>query len=218
MTTIRPALSDDSVNNEQRSKTILTLPDTVFKDPTDIHSPHYHDRPPEWGSIPEEMLIRLAPRGTSVLTPDQRIAFNTLARGQWFLVRNEANARCSECATGPLGSPNRLPGAVHDYITTNCAELPFHGLRSILLWIGSYPTEIKEILWSLMRPGQGNTPGTIVPIKKRDADKLNARIRDRGGKPIDVQAPLATHEFDVKALEQKIRRQAHAPYRPERWY
>lgn len=175
------------------------------------------DLPPEWDSIPDDLLVRLAPAGVGAMTPEQRVAMNQLARSQWFLVRNELGARCGNCASSPLGNPNRLPGAVHTYLTYKCQPLPFNGLRSVMLWLGGYPRDVREALLAMSKPGNAQVPGTFVPIRKRDALRLNKAIRDAGGRTVDDQLPPREVEFDPQKMSAMIRRRANAPYDPRDW-
>lgn len=151
------------------------------------------DLPSEWAQIPPEILARLAPAG-AIATPAQRAELNRIAAGRWFLVRNELGLRCGHCRQGIL------PGAVHPYISIACVEAPFHGLREIVLFMQE--TAGADMLLSAMRPG------TLVPITRRQAEKLNARIRARGGRPIDMQRPLDPAEIDPAAIARRLARRA----------
>lgn len=161
-------------------------------------SPTHDDQPPEWQQIDPEILARLVPVN-GYHTPEQRVALNRIAAGQFFLVKNDLRAPCSACRQGILR------GAIHDYITTGCIELPFNGLREVSMFYGQQDQGGK--LWASL------TMGTIVPITAEDAAKLNDRIRTRRLLTIREMAPLHNHELDANALHKRIRRQAALSYR-----
>jgi len=84
-----------------------------------------------------------------------------------------------------------------------------------MLWLGGYPEDVRSMLLALSKPGNAQSPGTFVPIKQREAMALNKRIRDRGGRTVEDQLPPQEVEFDPAAMRQRIRENAHAPYRPD---
>jgi hypothetical protein len=171
-----------------------------------LANPHNPLRPAEWGTIPEEMLARLAPEGALVMTPRQRAALNRLAAGEWFLVRNFHRAHCESCRPH---RHSRLLGAVHDYVTIACVESPFNGLRQIMWWIegearrqrveeGALYATIRE--WMVRHPDAD----AFVPISVADAARLNDRIRQRGGRPVIDQRPYRADELDGELIRRRI--------------
>lgn len=160
--------------------------------------PVHEDQPDVWPEIDAELLARLVPTG-GYYTPEQRVELNRIARGQWFLVRNDLRARCASCRQGIL------PGAVHEYVTTGCIELPFNGLREVSMFYAQHDQHGR--LWGSL------SMGTIAPISAEDAQVLNERIRARRRLTITQMAPLQNHELDAAALHRRIRRRAALSYR-----
>lgn len=176
-----------------------------------IKNPHDPDRPSAWGSIPERLLVELAPQGTHVLSPQQRAALNRIAAGEWFLVRNFHRAHCNSCRPHRTST---IRGAVHDYVTIKCVESPFNGLRQIMWWIeseaersqieqGAFYATIRDFM--VMHPEQD----AFVPISAQDAARLNARIRQRGGRPVVDQNPYRADEMDAERIKRRIAVNAH---------
>ena len=157
-------------------------------DPQAVHLP---DLPPEWAAIPPELLVRLAP-SAGYVTPEQRATINRIAAGRWFLVRNDLRARCGSCRQGTI------PGAIHDYISSHCVELPFNGLRELTVFLQEY--QHGDMILSALQPG------TLVPITAAVAQRLNARIRERGGQTIAMQRPIAPGELDGAAIARRLER------------
>lgn len=152
--------------------------------------------PPEWETIPSELLERLAPQGEKFITTRQRAALNRIAAGRNFLIRNVWDVRCDKC--------NRI----HTYLTLACVEAPFNGLRQFYEWIDSQddPNRIYDGLreFSVRNPGLDS----IVPISQSDADTYNQRIRDRREVPVIDQRPLRPEEVDELAMSERIVRRA----------
>lgn len=160
-------------------------------------NPYNPNRPAEWGTLPEEWLIRLAPQGAAAMTPAQRAAMNQLAAGEWFLVKNFMRDRCRSCRAGQW-----LPGAIHTYITLACVPAPFNGLRQIHWLIDQKDPTAKEIFFVQM------TIDSIVPITAADAKRLNDKIVERGEQPIHVQRPYRPGEWDEEVIRRRIVRKA----------
>ena len=171
-----------------------------------IQNPHNPLRPDNWGTIPEEMLARLAPEGALVMSPSQRAALNRLAAGEWFLVRNFLRCHCEHCRPH---KHSRLLGAVHDYVTIACTESPFNGLRQIMWWIEGEArrTNTSEgALYAVVKDYMVKHPDqdAFVPISAKDAAKLNDRIRQRGGRPVIDQRPYRQDELDEEFVKRRI--------------
>lgn len=125
------------------------------------------DNPSEWPDIPEHIWEKLKPKN-GIYLPWQKRAMDKIARSRWFLIRNNHRERCGNCRQGAI------PGAIHDYLTLGCVELPFHGIEDLVLVMQEWNEERRERLIS------GMTPGTIVPITPSDAFKYIGRIKDKG--------------------------------------
>lgn len=153
----------------------------------DALDPNPADRPSEWAKIPDEVLERLLPSaglrevegpdGTvhvfnmhGLLTPAQKAEIDAIARGHWFLVRNDIGGverlRCGRC------------GGKHPYFTLACVERPFHGLQQFTLLLSQQAGAAPGVLDALM--GRYIRPGSIQPITRRKAQQLIGRIRGRG--------------------------------------
>lgn len=156
---------------------------------TNPRAAYLPDMPPEWATIPDEIITRLVPSG-GYTTPEQQAELNRIAAGRWFLVRNELRARCGACRQGTL------PGAIHEYLTIACVEAPFNGLREVVLFMQSH--EHGDLLFS------GLSAGTIVPITAERAAQFNRRIRQHGGVPINAQQPIRANEIDPIRLSGRL--------------
>lgn len=128
------------------------------------------DVPPGW-EIPPELAERFWP-GKIIFTPDELAERDRLLATRFFLLTNETQARCRVC------------NAVHPYFTTRCIERPFHGLKQILA--------LEAVLADDIQARHGNVPlferalavtrpGSIVPIRPREAQVLLLRIAAKGG-------------------------------------
>lgn len=154
----------------------------------DPMAPILADIPPEWDTLPPELIARLAPNGVVGTSPDHRALINRIAAGRWFLVKNELRTPCTRCR------------GKHDYITLACTEAPFSGLRSILLFWGERVD--ADLFYNAM------TVGSIVPITQANANDLNQRIRDRHEQPIHEQRPLKAEEVNADLIRQRMWRTA----------
>jgi hypothetical protein len=154
------------------------------------------ERPYFWQPVPEH--LQQAQAEQFFLTPAQRAELNVLASQEWFLVRNEIGAvvggdpRCRRC------------GAIHEYITTGCVELPFNSLRELSIFVGRMPETAQQLFRSMLRPGTLTEPGTIVPITQADAARLNERIRSKRMLTIMEQRPVRRGEIDAETIERRI--------------
>lgn len=145
------------------------------------------DKPAEWSRVPDEVLERLLPAGGvrevegpdgttrlfnlhGLLTPAQKAEIDRIARGHWFLIRNDVGGverlRCGRC------------GQRHPYFTLACVERPFHGLQQFTLLLSQQAGASPGVLDALM--GRYIKPGSIEPITRRKAQQLIGRIRGRG--------------------------------------
>lgn len=150
----------------------------VFIDPSDLWLPN---PPPEWDTIPLEILERLAPKAmrvvrdprtnmptpifsTGLLTPEQKAEMDRLAEGRWFLLRNngpvESRLVCGRCKRR------------HEFFTLACIERPFHGLEELVLL--QQQTTDREETFDMIRLG------TIEPITRVRALRLADAIRAKG--------------------------------------
>ena len=114
-----------------------------------------------------EVWLKLRPKN-GIYLPWQRRAMDKIARSRWFLVRNEQRDRCGNCRQGTI------PGAIHEYLTLGCIELPFNGVDDLVLVLESWDEERRERLISGMHPGM------FVPITFGDARKYIRRIQAKG--------------------------------------
>lgn len=140
--------------------------------------------PPEWGTVEPELLARLLPRATTaveaggrtavfdttgIVTPEQHRQILAIARGRWFLLRNDGpeleRLTCGRCKRK------------HEYFTLACVERPFHGLQEIvgLLRRQAGDTGAFDALL-----GRYVRLGTIEPITRKKALQLGKRIEGRG--------------------------------------
>lgn len=142
--------------------------------------PYLRDLPSEWEAVPPEILERLVPRSVTrvvspdgvehffdtrgIITPVQEREIQRIARARWFLLRNDGGhgerLRCGRC------------GGRHAYFTLACIERPFHGLEEIVGLIRKI--EGRDLVFDAVRLG------TIEPITRKRALRLQARIRAKG--------------------------------------
>lgn len=153
-----------------------------------------YETPPEWPTVPRELIEKLIPVQTySVIdqwgkshtfrtppmhTPEQKAMLDRIAASRHFLIRLDDAARCLRC--------NRN----HGYVTAGCVELPFNGLTDITRAIVGKPwedfgltkAERREIDpgTSIKVPWHTVTIGDIVPITEIKARALKERIRMKG--------------------------------------
>lgn len=153
----------------------------------DALDPDPADRPAEWARVPDAVLERLLPstglrevqgpdgrvhifNTHGLLTPGQKAEIDAIARGHWFLIRNDGawyeRLKCGRC------------GAKHAYFTLACVERPFHGLQQFTLLLSQQAGAAPGVLDALL--GRYIRPGSIEPITRRKAQQLIGRIRGRG--------------------------------------
>lgn len=156
------------------------------------------DLPPEWASIPPEILTLLVPTMTrtivlpggehrviensGMITPQQRALVDRVLASRWFLIKNGGvvtKARCLRCKR------------YHRYITLGCVEKPFNGMTEIVGFIhrsttvGVSRTKIGHRQYRetpLMEQSMDAVElGAIEPITVVRARDLILRIRGRVG-------------------------------------
>lgn len=152
----------------------------MMSETLDIFNPWLPNPPSEWAAIPPEILERLIPNSVmrvsglngdvhlfntrGILTPTQYAEMEKLARGRWFLLRNDGphgeRLRCGRCK------------GLHQYFTLACVERPFHGLQEIA---GLMQRVVgRDLAFEAVRIG------TIEPISRAKALQLRKRIERRG--------------------------------------
>lgn len=121
------------------------------------------DLPPEWAELPAELIDALTPKN-GLYTPAQMRQLTALAKGRWFLLRND----------GPSGErwPCKRCGRLHSFFTLGCVARPFNGLQSIVGLIRQ--RDGPDVAWSSV------ALGSIVPIPADKARDLLAEIQGRG--------------------------------------
>jgi hypothetical protein len=185
-------------------------PDTPFHL---LMNPYDPNRPAEWGTIPEEILVRLAPQGAMVMSPEARVALNRLAMSEWFVVRNFDGAHCDACRPGGYGSRSRILGEVHDYVTIECIPSPFNGLRQIMWWMEDVERRNEYQRGTMFQRLQEHTlyrppDDTFIPITVADAKRLIVKIKERGGRPVIEQQPLRPQDVDADLIRRGIAQRA----------
>jgi len=154
------------------------------------------ERPYFWAQPSEELQEAQATQ--IFLTATQRAALNRVQADEWVLVKNEIGSVVG-------GDPKcRRCGAIHEYITVGCIELPFSSLRSLEIFVGKMPQSGQELFRAMLKPGTLAEPGTLVPISSKEAEKLNERIRAKRMPTILEQRPLKRGEVDAQAIERRI--------------
>jgi len=128
------------------------------------------DVPPEWVTVPPELLERLRPNRAGIYTPEQAKFMDRIASARHYLLRNEYGFRCRDC--------NR----VHAYLTVGCVERPWHGLSEVYGIIEEYDPlwENADGTVEAEHRISGYRLGSVVPISARDALRYWLKIRDRG--------------------------------------
>lgn len=157
-----------------------------FLDPTS------RDRPDDlWGAIPSETLALLDNDGKAYFSPEGRAALNRIALAEWYLVKNTANMddvlmnrRCRHC------------NQVHAYISVACVPAPFNGLRQLTIILKN--ATIHNLNARAIRLED------VEVISAADAQKLNDRIRQRGGQPPLAQNPPRRDELDADLIRRRI--------------
>ena len=153
-----------------------------------------YETPPEWPTVPRELIEKLIPvetyktvdqwnrvhtfRTPPMHTPEQKAMLERIALSRHFLVKLHETARCGRC------------GGKHGYVTSGCIELPFNGLTDITRAIVGKPwqdfglskVERREIDpgTSVKVPWHTVTIGDIVPITEIKARALKQQIRMKG--------------------------------------
>jgi hypothetical protein len=210
----RVVITDQADRASAEARAIRAMLEPNRDSPFDLlMNPHNPMRPAEWAPIPEELLVRLAPKGALVMTPEARATLNRIALGEWFVIKNFDSAHCEECRPGGRGSRSRLLGAVHDYVSIQCVPSPFNGLRQIIWWMedverrndmkpGTMLQRLEE--YSIFRPADE----TFHPISEAKAQELMAAIRQRGGRPVIDQCPPRPRDLDANLIRRRIAERA----------
>jgi hypothetical protein len=134
------------------------------------------DMPPEWDTVPPEVLRMLEPDERGLYSQQQMHIEEDIVSKRWFIVANTLGWRCKECRSGMM-SPNSLPGDIHPYITKGCLPRPFHGLNEILMfWREKGKLSDTTTDSFVMRLGE-----VIVPITVAQAKDFYQRIEDKIG-------------------------------------
>lgn len=157
----------------------------------DPRSLEIYDCPPEWPTIPRELIERLIPappvpirdpfgrlhyfQPIPMYTPEQKAQIDAIAASRWFLIKLHESAVCGRC------------DGKHGYVTLGCVERPWNGITDITQAIIGRPwesfglsrrerREVKpgesiQVNWNAVRLGD------IVPITSTKARVLREKIR-----------------------------------------